>query len=117
MFVDFLRWLWERIAGKPGLWGYFGRSGQWPRVRREFLERNPVCAGCGGVDERECHHVEPYWKRPDLELDPNNLIVLCAKNGCHWRLGHNCHSWSDYNEHVRTDAILERERLETRRHP
>lgn len=61
------------------------RSPKWPKVRKAFLKANPVCAACG-IEARQgglqAHHVIPFYyavllNRPDLELDPRNLITLC----------------------------------------
>lgn len=68
------------------------RSAKWPKVRREHLEKHPACAVCGGKTAVEVHHIEPFHLKPELELDPNNLITLCEskKNGvtCHLWFGH-----------------------------
>jgi 5-methylcytosine-specific restriction protein A len=61
------------------------RSPHWPAVEREFREANPRCAACApGASEAavQVHHVNPFHYvkalgRPDLELDPRNLISLC----------------------------------------
>ena len=74
----------------------FGRSSRWPAVRARHLERFPTCAACGASDRLEVHHVVPVgWAkkigRPELELDPLNLITLCGPpRDCHWWLGHAC---------------------------
>lgn len=74
----------------------FGRSSRWPEVRRRHIERHPTCAACGASDRLEVHHVVPVGHakrigRPELELDPLNLITLCGPpKDCHWWLGHAC---------------------------
>lgn len=84
------------------------RSGQWPRVRKEHLEKFPTCAVCGSKDNLECHHVRPFHLHPELELEPTNLITLCESKSlgglnCHLIWGHlsNFRSW---NENVVKDA-------------
>lgn len=73
-----------------------GRDSRWPAVRRVHLEQNPACAACGATDKPEVHHVVPVGHakrigRPELELDPQNLITLCGPpRDCHWWLGHAC---------------------------
>lgn len=68
------------------------RSDKWPKVRQEHLKKKPTCAVCGGKTTLEVHHKVPFHTKPDLELDPNNLITLCEskKNGvtCHLWFGH-----------------------------
>ena len=74
----------------------FGRDGQWTAVRRRHLEQHPTCAACGASDKLEVHHVIPVGHakrigRPELELDPANLVTLCGPpRDCHWWLGHAC---------------------------
>jgi 5-methylcytosine-specific restriction protein A len=83
------------------------RSGRWPTVRKEHLEKHPYCAVCGGTEKREVHHREPFHLNPELELDPSNLVTLCesGKGGlnCHLALGH-LGSFKSFNAEVVTDA-------------
>lgn len=94
---------WRRVAEE------YGRSGAWARVRREHLEREPECAACGRADDLEVHHVVPYHQRPEMELDPGNLVTLCA-DPCHFVHGHLL-NWKRSNPHVREDAARYRERV------
>lgn len=74
----------------------FGRSGRWKTIRDNFIEKNPQCAACGSKNKKlEVHHIQPYHLNPDLELDENNLIVLCD-DPCHLVFGHlmNYKSWN-----------------------
>jgi len=68
------------------------RSSKWPTVRKHHLEAHPTCAVCGGDEVIEVHHIKPYHKNPELELDPNNLITLCESKSfgivCHRAVGH-----------------------------
>lgn len=68
------------------------RSSEWPKVRKEHLEKQPTCVACGGNKTLEVHHIKPFNQHPELELDPNNLITLCENktNGvnCHLLFGH-----------------------------
>lgn len=67
------------------------RSSKWPALRKSFLEANPTCAACGCSTDLEVHHIKPYHKNPELELDPSNLIVLCDRPGPenhHLTVGH-----------------------------
>lgn len=80
------------------------RSGEWPRVEKEFLEAHPICAACGGNKHLNVHHIKPFHTFPEHELDPNNLITLCmSKSECHVRLGH-CGNYKLYNPNVKEDA-------------
>lgn len=65
----------------------FGRSGKWSTVRKNHLKDHPSCAACGRSKKVEVHHIEPYHLNPSRELDPTNLITLCA-DPCHIVFGH-----------------------------
>ena len=83
------------------------RSSKWAKVRDSFIKKNPRCACCGQETKLEVHHIVPFDNNPELELDENNLIVLCetAKGGiiCHLFCGHNS-NYKDYNPNVVKDA-------------
>lgn len=71
------------------------RSPHWPGVDRAFLRANPLCRVCGRPKAVQAHHRYPYHYvvgvgRPDLELDPRNLMSLCAdsKEDHHILIGH-----------------------------
>jgi 5-methylcytosine-specific restriction endonuclease McrA len=85
------------------------RSGQWPRVRREHLSRQPECQACGRTKEMEVHHIRPFHDNPALELDPQNLITLCA-DPCHIVHGH-LMSWLRSNKSVVEDCAAYRKKL------
>ena len=78
------------------------RSGQWPRVRREHLAKQTECQACGRSKTLEVHHVHPFHEQPALELDPSNLITLCA-DPCHIVHGH-LMSWLKTNPDVVADC-------------
>lgn len=93
------------------------RSDHWPKVRLEHLEKEPVCAVCGGSEHLEVHHRLPFHLHPELELDPTNLITLCeAGHGginCHLAIGHlgNFHS---FNADVIADSAMWSEKIHNR---
>lgn len=90
------------------------RSGEWPRVRAEFLRTHPVCAVCGATKDLEVHHVIPFHKRPDLELAKENLIVVCrGKRNDHFYQAHSA-DWRAANPHIAEDAALMRKRIKER---
>ena len=89
------------------------RSDKWPEVERAFREKNPTCAACDCTTV-QVHHVLPFHfaillGRPDLELDPRNLITLCEKEkgedaaDHHLLLGH-LDDFQSYNRDVREFA-------------
>jgi len=81
------------------------RSSKWNAVRRAHLDRYPSCAACGRDLYPEVHHIEPFHVRPDLELNPDNLLTLCDAPGasCHLLLGH-LGNWSFWNPEIREVA-------------
>jgi len=84
-----------------------GRSSQWPRVRKEFLEKHFYCSICGGTKKLEVHHIQNFRTHPELELDTDNLITLCeAKKyglNCHLLIGH-CGNYKKQNYDILKDA-------------
>ena len=78
----------------------FGRSEEWPGVRRAWLKDHATCAACGGTSLLQVHHVQPFHLHPELELNPENLITLCQGNLCHLYLGHG-DDWEFYCAGVR----------------
>lgn len=89
-------------APKPTLGA---RSPHWSHVRAVHLHNQPTCAACGGTDDVEVHHKQPFHLHPNLELDPGNLITLCEKPGhdCHYVFGH-AFNWHGYVPTVEEDA-------------
>lgn len=76
------------------------RSPRWPGVRDAFRAAHPDCAVCGSraVD---IHHVVPFHVRPDLELEPENLLSLCPEH--HLLFGH-LMAWRSWNPGAKRDA-------------
>jgi hypothetical protein len=81
------------------------RSSQWPTVRAEFLKSHPTCEACGRDKYLQVHHKRSFATQPDLELNPQNLIVLCEgmESNCHRLIGH-LQNYKSLNETVETDA-------------
>ena len=84
--------------GKP-----LTRSGEWPTVRKHYLEKYPSCASCGGKSLVNVHHIIPFHIKPELELDPDNFVTLCIRNLCHIEVGHG-DDYKAYNPNVKNDA-------------
>lgn len=63
------------------------RSGKWKTVRKRHLEREPFCQACRTEENLEVHHILPVHAG-GCELDPQNLVTLCAH--CHFVVGHAC---------------------------
>jgi hypothetical protein len=68
------------------------RSPFWRQVRNDFVNAHPACEICGSTKDLEVHHIKPFHLRPDLELDPSNIITLCKSKkwglDCHFTFGH-----------------------------
>ena len=76
------------------------RSSRWDEVRDTFILEHPTCAACGATNKLQVHHILPFHLRPELELNPKNLIVLCMGiNECHLEIGHGG-SFRCYNPQV-----------------
>ena len=78
-----------------------GRSWQWPKLRRKFIEKNFCCEACCTDKNLEVHHIVPFSIDPKLELKESNLITLCKY--CHLVLGH-FRDYELYNHMVVKDA-------------
>ena len=89
------------------------RSSQWPRVRNEYFQQNPQCVICGSVKSLQIHHILPFHKFPELELDKRNLITLCDEKQCHLRFGH-LYNFASYNDEIREDATQWRNKIMSR---
>lgn len=72
----------------------FQRSPGWSRIRKEFLEENPECVVCSTKKGLEVHHINPFYKSPELEFTYGNLMTLCRKH--HSSAGHIGY-WKMYN--------------------
>ena len=93
------------------------RSKDWKRVRKEHLKLHPYCAVTGTKKKRQVHHIEPFHERPDLELDPTNLITLSGKKILgvkpHQFFGH-LGNFRSANPNVVEDARIWNYKLKTR---
>jgi hypothetical protein len=85
------------LAADLAIWQKFNlaRSPAWPDVERDFRIAHPNCAACGESKQVNVHHKFPFHYvvlcgRPDLELDPRNLVTFCIRADCqhHILLGH-----------------------------
>ena len=68
---------------------------------------HPRCAVCDSSRSLEVHHLQPFHLRPDLELEPLNLLTLCDGLwglNCHFVFGH-LRRWRAHNVFAETDAV------------
>ena len=68
--------------------GRFYKSRYWKKKRAEILDRdNHECQVCKAEGKfrpaNTVHHIKPIEDRPDLALDDDNLLSVCA--ACHNR--------------------------------
>ena len=91
------------------------RSPTWPKVRAAHLRENPTCAATGCDEDLEVHHIIPFHKRPELELERGNLITLSGRQAfnSHFWIGHSG-NWKSYNPHVVEDAARMLQRIKER---
>lgn len=105
-----LKWVFNSIFAKKKVYGKATRSSKWPAFRQQILDTFKKCAVCGRNKELEVHHIIPFHQRPDLELDSNNCIVLCA-DPCHFVFGH-LYNWTRCNKDVVKDSIEWKKKIE-----
>jgi hypothetical protein len=76
----------HQLPSDPAMALDLHRSPRWPGVERLHLSAQPFCVCCAEGTNRQAavqvHHIFPFHEcialgRPDLELDPRNLITLC----------------------------------------
>jgi 5-methylcytosine-specific restriction protein A len=105
----------ERLSGKAPKGTR--RSSRWRKFRDGLLKGNS-CACCGGKKSLIGHHRIPFHLAPDMELDPDNIIVLCeAKRygiNCHLLLGH-CGNWRRANVYCDADVAYWKSKLKDMR--
>jgi len=85
-------WLWRMITEQQVIKlikeRRFYKTTAWEKKRWEILERDnyecQVCKEEGGfAPATTVHHIIPLEQRPDLALDDDNLLSVCA--ACHNR--------------------------------
>ena len=60
--------------------GSFYNSEEWKALRQQaFREYGSQCLRCGNKNNLDVDHVKPRSKYPELELDLNNLQILCRE--------------------------------------
>jgi hypothetical protein len=103
--MNITAWLtsWLPLAWQPKqILAMRQRASQWKQLRAEHLLKEPRCAACGRSTELAVHHVIPVSFDESRQLDPGNLITLCAQP-CHIVFGHFM-NYQCYNKDVRKMA-------------
>ena len=55
-----------------------GYDAKWHKFQSGFLRTHPICAFTGCRNKAtEVHHIARVRHRPDLRLDPSNVVALC----------------------------------------
>jgi len=75
--------------------GNFYESPAWQRLRYETLKKYRQCCLCGSNDKLHVDHIKPRSNYPELELEPDNMQVLCQK--CN--IAKSNHDTEDYRNH------------------
>jgi 5-methylcytosine-specific restriction endonuclease McrA len=92
-----------------------GRNPKWREVRKIHLSIHNCCEVCGKkgsiLNPLEVHHIVPVNMDKRLELDTNNLITLCREH--HLLFGH-LNSWKSYNQEVKEDSKLWKNKIKSR---
>lgn len=93
------------------------RSSHWEAVEREFRTAHPRCIACpddAASTAIQVHHINPFHyvthpriNRPDLELDPRNLISACETE--HGRPAPNHHELICHLGNFKEGNLLARE--------
>jgi 5-methylcytosine-specific restriction enzyme A len=94
------------------------RSPLWPDVEKRHRELQPNCVCCAAGTNMttpvQVHHIIPFHfvvllKRPELELDPRNLMTLCEAErhkqapNHHLLIGH-FEDWQSFNQTAEADS-------------
>ena len=88
------------------------RSGKWAALRARIIKNHPFCAYCGRTEKLEAHHIKPFHLFPELELEPENIIVLCQAPPMdhHLKVGHKG-NFKNWNPDVVADCKANEKRL------
>jgi 5-methylcytosine-specific restriction endonuclease McrA len=116
MACVFLAVLWA-ILGVDKPKRFESRGNGWQRVRALHLELYPACEACGSIESLNVHHIASVRDRPDLELEPSNLMTFCRAH--HFAVGHDPDgidgplrpNWSRVNPRAKEDAAKWKARI------
>ena len=77
------------------------RSPGWHIFSKQIIKEMGECEATGSKKNLEAHNIIPFHKRPDLELDRKNVIIL--NKWIHFFLAHFGY-YGSWNENIREDA-------------
>ena len=91
------------------------RNPGWHTLAKKLIAAHPWCSGCGCTNNLVGHHKKPFHEFPELEMDPDNIEILCEcpHHGCHFTLGHG-HDWKAWIPTVVADAAALLARIKAR---
>ena len=75
IFIDALKACLESIPNE----GVFYETPQWAKLRYETLKKYRKCCLCGSTENLHVDHIQPRSLYPALELDAENMQVLCQR--------------------------------------
>jgi len=87
--IRVMEYLVDRMTGKAPKGAK--RSKDWPAFRKAQIAKQPYCSVCKRTERLQLHHLTPFHVAPELELSPENTVVLCARSkvlNCHLVYGH-----------------------------
>lgn len=69
----------ECLAGIDVNQQSFYDSPAWQELRYKTLRRFRKCCLCGSTENLHCDHIKPRSLYPALELEPDNMQILCQR--------------------------------------
>lgn len=88
------------------------RNKAWRELSAHIRAERGACEICGATEKLQVHHVLPKKQHPDLLLEENDLICLCARHHFLWHHGHDVEGivWLADNKPAQWVWIAERAR-------
>lgn len=112
--MEIIKTVVEVIQGKRS-WNQ-KRSKFWSKIRNAFIKEHKKCAICGNSKKLEVHHKKPFHLYPELELEVDNLIILCENKkygvNCHLLFGH-LGNYKRYNPNIEEDVNIWKSKLKS----
>lgn len=79
------------LANRYGTDGFPKIHKNWGYLKKKlYKKRGRKCEVCGSVIDVHAHHIQHASSRPDLQLEPSNIVLLCKT----------CHAKEHENESV-----------------
>jgi hypothetical protein len=111
----------EVLTAKTVFIAEAARDHRWHAFKNKIIE-GKRCSICGSDKNLTGHHKKPFFQYPELELDPENIEVLCENpsRNCHFVFGH-LMNWQTYNDDLANtityfQLIKNRAKIRLKRH-